>query len=204
MFPETYKLIAGATVWVGPVNLFSGSEPDNHPRYQCTRDGLHPNTCLQAIIANKLIDTLNAAYATGIPRLANAEILSLAGLNPLQPFLDWASTNSLAAATPGADPDDDRLVNLAEFVFTTNPNVSNAGPVTIDGSVSPLIVRFQPDPDRQRLVEVRTEWSADIDAWLAIPPANVATAPNGAVTVTLPIGDPARFVRLRVAVRPVD
>ena len=203
-FTDTYRLITGETVWIGPVNLYPGSHPDNHPRYQFTRDGLHPNTCLQAIIANTIIDTFNRTYATGIARLANSEILNLTALNPLQPFLDWANTNSLAVAVPGGDPDGDRLVNLAEFVFATNPSAPNPGPVTIDRAVSPWVVRFHPDKDRQRLGEVRTEWANDLESWGAIPATSVATAPNGEVTVTLPAAGPARFVRLRIAVRPVD
>jgi hypothetical protein len=66
------------------------------------------------------------------------------------------------------------------------------------------VVRFHPDVDRQRLAEVRAEWSGDLGSWVTIPAANVVTASNGAVIVTLPTGGPSRFVRLRIAVRPVD
>ncbi len=189
VFADTYKLVAGETVWVGPVNLYSGTHPDNHPRYQFTRDGLHPNTCLQAIIAARMIETFNQGYAAGIPPLTPGEILNLAGMDPMQPYLDWAATNSLVAPGPGEDGDADDLVNLGEFVFDLDPHVPNTSPLTVDASASPVTARYHPDPDRQRLVRVWAEGSTNL---------------QGEVTVALPPGAAARFVRLQFQVRPVD
>lgn len=204
IFPDTYRLIVGETVWVGPVNLFPGSDADNNPRYQFTRDGLHPNTCLQSIIARRIIDSFNQAYGTAIPPITDGEILGLTGLNPLQTYLDWAATNSLSAAAPGDDPDQDGIVNLAEFVFGLDPAVANAGPVTIERSSASPVVRYFADPDRQRLVAVDAEWAPTLGAWSPVPSSNLSTSTNGEVTITLPTNEFDRFVRLRVYQKPVD
>jgi len=42
-FSETRNLVNGETIWIGPVNIFAGSHPDNHPRHAFTRDGLPPS-----------------------------------------------------------------------------------------------------------------------------------------------------------------
>lgn len=204
VFSLTYNLIAGETAWIGPVNFYPGSDPDNNPRYEFTRDGLHPNACLQAIIAGRILDTFNQAYATGIPRITDGEILNLIGINPMQPYLDWVSTNAPASGGIGDDPDSDGLVNLAEFVFDSDPMLPSVHPLAIDASNSPFEIRYHPDPDRLRLVKVIPEWSTNLDSWEPVPEPNLATASNGQVTVTLPGGEVSRYVRLQISIRPVN
>jgi len=203
VFSDTYRLVAGETVWLGPVDLYPGTHPDNHPRYQFTRDGLHPNTCLQAIIAARILDAFNQAYATGIPPITEGEILDLIGLDPLQSYLDWVSANALLAGGPGDDSDLDDLVNLAEFVFDLNPNLPSLSPLTIETMGSLVTAPYRPDPDRQRLVEVLPEWSIDLDAWEPVPSANLSTHGEGRGAVSLPSDDQSRFVRLLLSIRAV-
>lgn len=203
-FADTYQLIAGEPVWIGPVNLFPGTHPDNHPRYQFTRDGLHPNACLQAIVARTIVNTFNQAYATALAPIKDAEILNLIRINPLQIYFDWAATNTLVQAAIGDDPDDDGWVNLAEFVFASDPNSVGTGPLTLDTSGASAVVRYAPDLDRQRLVEVQPDWSGNLSDWLPVPAGAISVATSGEVTITLPAGDPARFIRLRLSVRPVN
>jgi lysophospholipase L1-like esterase len=204
VFADTYKLVAGETVWLGPVNLYPGLHLENHPRYQFTRDGLHPNTCLQAIIAARILETFNQAYATGIPAITPGEVLNLIGVDPMQPYLDWASTNSLTAVGLGDDSDLDDLVNIAEFLFGLNPNASSPSPLMIDASTLPVTASYHPDPDRERLVEVWVEWSTRLVSWEAVPAGNLSTNLQGVVTVALLPGHESRFVRLQLSVRPVN
>ncbi len=204
IFPDTHRLVLGETVWIGPVNLYPGREADNHPRYQFTRDGLHPNTCLQSIIARRIIDTFNQAYATAIPAITDAEILNLIGVDPRQTYLDWVAANALSAAAVGDDGDGDGFANLAEFVFDLDPTSASAGPLTITTVGGLAQVRFYPNPDRQRLVDVVAEWGLELGSWAPVPLGNLTTAPDGEITIALPGGAPSRFVRLQISLKPVN
>lgn len=74
-------------------------------------DGFHPATVAQALLADILLDALNRATGRSIPRLTNREILGeVLGLDPGQPYLDWAGP----AGGFTADPDGDGLPNLAD------------------------------------------------------------------------------------------
>lgn len=204
VFAETRPLVAGETVWIGPVDMYPGRQADNHPRYQFTRDGLHPNTCLQAMIARRILGSLNQAYATAVPRITDREILDLVGLDPMQPYWDWAAVHALSARNPGDDPDGDGWANLVEFAFELNPLGNDAPPLGIRPSSPPIEVRYRPSPDRLRLVEVQPEWSLDLGLWQPVPESQRTTASDGTVTVSLPATPVARFVRLRVSVRATD
>ncbi|HAV62648.1 MAG TPA: hypothetical protein DCY13_09810 [Verrucomicrobiales bacterium] len=203
VFSDTKRLIDGETLWLGPVNLLPGSHPDNHHRHHFTRDGLHPNTCLQAIMARRILETLNQAHGTDIPTLTDVELLGLVGINPLQPYLDWTTTNQLAATGIGDDGDADGLVNLAEFVFLLDPNAVSAPPLKLDASATPLKASFSPDAGRLRLVEVKPEWSSELSEWAAVPMENINVDANGLI-VTLPPDEFAGFIRLQLSVRPVQ
>lgn len=204
VFSDTYKLVAGETVWVGPVDLSAGAHPDNHPRYQFTRDGLHPNTCLQAIIGARIVQTFDQAYGAGIPPITEGEILDLIGIDPMQPYLDWAADHSLVAAGLGDDSDLDGWVNMAEFVFDLDPHGADPSPLTIKPATSAVTVAYRPDPDRERLVNVAPEWSSDLVEWVLVPGVNQTTNAGGEITVFLPANEAARFVRLQLSLRPVD
>ncbi len=165
---------------------------------------MHPNTCLQAIIAGRILDALNQRYATAITPLTSGEILNLIGADPLQPYWDWVSTNALSAGGMGDDPDLDGLVNLGEFVFDLDPDSSSPLPLTLETSGSTIAATYWPDPDRERLVEVVPEWSADLAGWEPVPATRVTTEFGGGVHVELPSGEAARFVRLQLRVRSVN
>ena len=94
-------------------------------------------------------------------------------------------------------------MNLAEFVFGLNPNLPSLSPLTIETTGSLITATYRPDPDRQRLVEVRPEWSVDLDAWEPVPAANLSTHGEGRVTVSLPSDGLSRFVRLLLSIRGV-
>ena len=66
------------------------------------------------------------------------------------------------------------------------------------------LFRYRPNPDRLRWVEVQPEWSLDLRFWQPVPENQLNTASDGAVTISLPEDAVARFVRLRVSIRPTD
>lgn len=57
-------------------NLCAGP---SHKQNFIADDGLHPNTIIQGLIANQVIDALNAGYGTAIAPLTEAEILAFTG-----------------------------------------------------------------------------------------------------------------------------
>ncbi len=204
VFSQTRLLVTGESFWLGPVSLYPGTHPDNHPQYQFTRDGLHPNTCLQAVIARRILDTFNQAYSVGIPCVTDGEILELIGIVPMQPYWEWADAKTLSTRNPGDDQDGDGWVNLVEFVFDSDPGAEDSPPLTVGLSGPAATVLYRPSPDRMRLADVRPEWSRDLMSWQPVPEDEMSNGPDGAVVISLsPIGA-ARFVRVRVSVRPVD
>jgi hypothetical protein len=204
VFTATRRLIEGEQTWYGPIVVLPGTHPDNYPQYAFTRDGLHPNTCMQTEIARIIIDTFNQAYGTGIPQITDSEALGLMNINPQQPYLDWVAAQNLAPGGMGDDPDGDGLVNLAEFVFDLNPKVQSASPLTIEPTAGGVVARYHPDAARLHFASVTPQWSTNLMAWSDVPTASVTTDTNGWVGVSLALTTDARFLRLKLAVRPVQ
>ena len=66
--------LAGTKTKCRADNLCAGPTHKNH---FIADDGLHPNTLIQALMANQIINALNAAYALNIQALTNDEMLAL-------------------------------------------------------------------------------------------------------------------------------
>jgi hypothetical protein len=198
VFAETRRIIEGQKNWFGAVEIYPTSNPDNNPRYAFTREGLHPNTALQTRIARLIVATLNQAYNAAIPQITDGDALALLGINPQQPYLDWAASNHLALSGPGDDPDGDGLPNLLEFVFDSAPGVRSPSPISL--SVGPLGVEagYKPLPDRLRFASVTPQWAADLNSWSDIPTDGLVTAADGRVTIRFEATQLRGFLRLRV------
>jgi hypothetical protein len=203
-FAATRRIIDGQNLWFGPVDIYSTSDPDNNPRYAFTREGLHPNTPLQTEIARLVLTTFNEAYGTAIPAITDSEALGLLGLNPQQPYLDWAATNHLVLSGPGQDPDGDGLPNLAEFLFGLDPMIPNPSAVVFSGSAPDIQASYRPIPDRARLASVTPLWSTDLATWADIPVERITTAADGRVTIRFQPESNSAFLRLQVALRPIN
>ena len=203
-FSATERLIQGQNLWFGPVEIYPTSHPDNNPRYAFTREGLHPNTGLQIEIARLVLTNLNEACSAAIPTITDGQALALLGINPQQPYLDWAATNHLGQPNPDDDPDRDGIPNLLEFLFGLDPNTPSPNPVTLSVSESAVQAVYQPLPDRAQLAVATPQWSADLRTWTDVPAQQTTTAASGRVTVSLPRSSLPTFLRLRVAMRPVN
>ena len=185
-YAATRRLIEGQTVWFGPVDIYPGSDPDNHPRWAFARDGLHPNTALQTEIARLIVAALNTHYGTSIPLLTDGEALGLLGISPQQPYFEWAAARGLSPSGMGDDPDRDGLVNLVECAFDLDPSRQSQSPVTISPSPSGVEVSYRPDARQARLVSVTPQSSPNLTHWTDVPAALVSTAADGRVTVRFP------------------
>jgi len=62
-FVQTERLTHGESIHLAGVEIINGADPDNNPRYQFVRDGLHPNTRLQIEIARVIIDALQRSLS---------------------------------------------------------------------------------------------------------------------------------------------
>lgn len=63
----------------GPCNTYGCALP-SHANHFSAEDGLHPNTIIQAFMANQVIAALNNAYGHHITPITDAEILTLVGV----------------------------------------------------------------------------------------------------------------------------
>ena len=147
----------------------------------------------QALIADIFVDALNRATTSTIPRIANREILGdVLGLNPDQPYLDWAAgTGGFLANPDGGAP------NLAKFALATSPPLAEPPFVfAADGQM-----RFIPSAAAQDFATLVVEESTDLATWLPVPSARISVAADGAWQVA-PSGGTRDFYRLAVTPRP--
>jgi lysophospholipase L1-like esterase len=172
--------------------------PENPPTHMFCKDGFHPATPGQALMAGLAVQAINQACGSNlITPLGNREILgNVLGLNPDQPYLDWAAAAGVTGNMQD-DSDGDGLPNLAEFLLGSHPGVAN----------SPLhwladqTLAFKPDPHALRFAALRVADSDKLAAdWQAVPPARITHAPDGGWRIA-PLG-PRRFYRLAAEPRP--
>jgi lysophospholipase L1-like esterase len=169
-------------------------DPANPPTAMFCKDGFHPATMAQALIADILIDALNRATGRTIPRLANREILGpVLGLNPDQPYLDWAG----AAGAMTADLDGDGLPNLAEYGLGTAPGTAGSPYIfAADGEMS-----FAVSPVGSRFASLTVEESTTLSSWQPVPAGRITVRPDSTWQIR-PSGAARSFYRLAVTPRP--
>ena len=149
-------------------------EPDreNPPLHIFCKDGFHPSTVSQALIANKIIAAINQFAATAITPFADREILSaLLGQDPDQPFIDYLA---------GAPDDGDDLPGLLEFLLGKNPLApDSAFAFAADGTAA-----FTPSADALRYADLSVLQSETLDDdWAPVPAGNMLTSPDGTVNI---------------------
>ncbi len=168
--------------------------PENAPRPVFCKDGFHPATMVQALIADEILAALNLATGRNIPRLSNREILGpVLGLNPDQPYLDWA------AGVGGFDqnPDGDGLPNLAEFVLATSPTLADSPFIfEADGQMS-----FATSAAGLEFATINLEESTTLVNWLSVPLSRITVGPDGVWQIS-PSAAASTFYRLAAVPRP--
>ena len=96
----------------------------------------------------------------------NQSLVILPVAMDITPIATWRQSNFGSAANAGiaadnADPDHDGLINIFEYAFNTNPNISNAPPVTFGIEENHLKIMFKrarpAPPDITYYFEVATD-----------------------------------------------
>jgi hypothetical protein len=205
----TSRLLAGTPVYFGAVQMIDDEDADNDPHFLFTRDGLHPNTPLQILIARSIIRTFNTAYGAGIRQITDAEALSLLHINPREPYIQWIEPFNVSASGPLKDPDADGMSNLVEYTLALNPSLADAaslpasrgGPV--DGITGDVSVTYTPAPARVRHTGVLVQYSINGTNWKKVPSDHVIDNGDGSFTAVVPPqGSATVLTRLRVSLLP--
>jgi hypothetical protein len=201
-------VVRRAPLYFGGVQLIYDEHPDNEPRHAFTRDGLHPNTCLQIFNARKIAIAFNTKYNAGIPLITDTQALTLLGLNQHYPFYEWLQSYGIGDRSFIADTEGDGVTQLVEYAFGLDPTADDADAidVTIGGPVPGIIgtksVAVQPDPARLRHVKTSVQYSANGTTWVDVPAKNLVKQANGAFVAVIPPTTGPQFLRLRVATIP--
>ena len=103
-------------------------------------------------------------------------------------FENWASQQGLggANASATADPDNDGMDNLLEFVLGGNPTTSDAASVQPISNYAggSLTVRFKRSDASEGLMTLTVEYSTDLLNWTSIP-VGATSAVSGGTTVII-------------------
>lgn len=177
------------------------ADPENPPDHLFCRDGFHPATFAQALIANQIVVAANGLLGSAVAPLANRELLEHVGLDPDRPFHQWVAGQDVAAAGMHDNPDGDAFDNLAEFALGGGAGEFDPplAPLWLDSGGPQLGLEWRPNPAAQGYLEVGAEWSTDLMAW---QPAAAGDLGGGTWRATIPATAPAGFLRLRVQLAP--
>ena len=150
----------------------------------------HPNTLLQAEIANAIIDGFNERYDAGIRRLTTREILeNLAGLDADVTYEQWATCFGVGGVFE--DEDGDGVPNGFEFGTGGSPLVADTGLYSELVTEAGVEIVF-----RKRLdTSARVEISSNLEDWTEF---EAEKNEDGEFRAFLPIGSGRNFLRFVV------
>lgn len=164
-------------------------DPENPPLHLFCKDGFHPATAAQAIIANEILKAINGFAATTIPLFSNREILADILLqNPDQPLVDYLG---------GAGDDGDGLPGLVEFLIGSDPRQPGSGfTFSPNGTAS-----YTTSATALRFADLSVLQSTTLgDDWIPVPAQNRQTLPDG--TVNLIPSVPKLFYKFAATPKP--
>jgi phospholipase/lecithinase/hemolysin len=92
---------------VGPCNSAGQCATLSHAQKYIAEDGLHPNTIIQALFANQVLEGMNSAYDAGIPLLTDEEILAVVSDDLDSDGVLNSADNCLNVSNPGQEDVDE-------------------------------------------------------------------------------------------------
>jgi len=142
-------------------------------------------------------------YETTISISPTGAITSLTSSPPTSAFSTWIDSFNPPLTNPAdreanADPDEDGIDNLMEFVLNGNPSVSNPAILpTLDATGANFVFSFTRRADSAGEVAQVFEYSTDLVDWTTKAPIAIPTTPgvSGFVTVGASSGTPPNEVQ---------
>ncbi len=202
----TDRILSPDPLYIGAIEMIKGKDPENPPKYLFCKGGLHPSTNGQSVIANTLLAAINTATGSDIPLLADREIVSeLLGLNPDQPFLDWATTAGLTDLSMTADTDGDGIPSLGEYLLDLNPlrvNAAHIASVQDIAGVPTLTLDYTADTAAGRLAHIVVKHSGNLQSWSAVPAENLIDLGGGTYQARMPASAGLGFFRMEFDLKP--
>ncbi len=180
-FSLTETLSSDGPIRIGNVEFFPFPNSENAPRHLLCKDGFHPSTSIQCLLANLILEKLELTPLTEDEILG--DILNIPP-DADDDYLSWI--NALTTETSFlTDPDGDGLPNLGEYALGKMPHQADA----------PLF-QYEPLSERSSKVQTRPMSSNDLINWQESD--GVTEAPSGVFTInsTLP------FSRLEFTLTP--
>jgi lysophospholipase L1-like esterase len=148
--------------------------PNSMPTNAFVFDGFHPNTVIQGILANTVLQAFNSGYGAGVPLFSEQELLNQAGI-----------------AYGGSDTLQTQIGSFTNYVVL--PVLPRITSLTVAGTN--VTLQFSTVSDQTYTVERRDDLAAGL--WTTVS-SNVAGT-GGMVTLTnhVPENLPQRFYRVR-------
>ena len=126
-------------------------------------------------------------------------------------FANFNTTANTGISADAADPDGDRWTNVQEYVFGTNPNSPNPGPIqssaTVGSNFTFTFTAAQASGSGysglNRFYDVVTTTDpANDSSWVGVPGYTNIVGANQSVTVSQPLAGGPRFYRLFITIKP--
>ncbi|BCU78035.1 immunoglobulin domain-containing protein [Luteolibacter sp. LG18] len=207
---------ASKTVDVGAAVAFQVVATGTSLNYQWYKGGSSisgANAATYSIASAKLSDA--GSFYVIVSNTAGTDTSGTATLTVNEPFKTFLAYYGISSSTAAADPDNDGIPNLLEFLLGGNPSVPGTGIqptsqfTTVNGS-SALVYSFYVVKDTGTAtwaVEYNTALSSDAASWttavagtngVTITTQDTETAGLSYVTVRIPTTQTKLFARLRV------
>ncbi len=211
IYPVTKRVLDPAPFEIGGVTFFKEADDDCRPRYLFSGDGFHPNTALQA----KVAQVVTGAFLRGYPGrwpdlqpLTDREIITgVLGMAADTGFREWLAAEGVPADRRGPldDPDGDGIVNLLEYALANRRPAAqdDAAPVVVVRSADGVQAVWRPRFADNAYLRLIPEVSTDFREWRPVDAGSITAGGDGSLAVIIPQAPGGgAFFRLRAGVIP--
>ena len=217
VYSVTKAILDPAPFQIGGVYFYKEADNEARTRYLFSGDGFHPNTAVQAKVAQVVTDAFLEKYPAmpaAAARLSDREIITeVLGLPSDLGYVEYMTEAGVpvAARGPLSDPDKDGIPNAVEYALAgRNPEQPDAEtPITIvrelqpGGAAEVLTVRWQPRFNENAYADPVPQTSSTLTEWQPVPVGQIIRLPDGSRQVQLDIvAGSALYFRLAVVREP--
>ena len=204
-FADTYAvtraILDPAPFQIGGVYFIKAADDDCRPRYLFAGDGFHPNTAVQAKVAQAVTDAFLAKYpemGQDLARVNDREIITgVLGLPSDVGYVEWMMEAGVTTSQRGplSDPDKDGIPNAVEYALAgRNPNGQDSGPPFTavrephpQGTGEVLTVSWRPRFEENAYADLIPQISSGLQNWQAVPASQITGLPDGTHQLKLDI-----------------